>query len=120
MTAAPRSNDVEEKKRQFPSLHTVGLVAQPPPREPPKPLLRTLEVRMIEVNRLSDINIIGQRFRAEVVVQLAFVDGNLDDHLKNPSDVPAGRLWPTHIPPIRCMVHGSSRLQQRTRVQDLG
>lgn len=86
MSSAPRSNDEEEKKRQFPSLHTVGLVAQPPPREPPKPLLRTLEVRMIEVNRLSDINIIGQRFRAEVVVQLAFVDGNLDDHLKNPSD----------------------------------
>jgi hypothetical protein len=74
----------EEEKKAKLSLATLGTVVAPPPRAAPTPLLRTLECRMVEVNRLSDIDIINQRFRTEIVVQLVFVDGNLDEDLKKP------------------------------------
>ena len=35
--------------------------------------LRVLTLKMVEINRLSDIDIIGQRFKAEVLLQFAFV-----------------------------------------------
>ena len=55
----------------------------PPPFNPTK-LLRTLVVRTIEINRLSDIDIIGQRFKADFVVQLAFEGGAHDEDLARP------------------------------------
>ena len=39
---------------------------------------------MVEVNRIADIDIITQRFRAEVVLQLAFEGGAKDEELNNP------------------------------------
>ena len=74
----------QRKKRRL-KTQTIGMIVAPPKREPPKPLLRTLVVRLVEVNRLSDIDIIGQRFKAEVVVQLAFEGGAKDVHLSKPS-----------------------------------
>ena len=43
-------------------------------------------MRLVEVNRLSDIDIIGQRFKAEVVIQLAFEKGAADVHLSSKDD----------------------------------
>lgn len=67
------------------SLQTVAKISAPPPRARPTALLRTLTVRLVEVNRLSDIDIIGQRFKAEFVVQFALEGGALDEHLVDPS-----------------------------------
>ena len=74
--------------------------SEPPPRDPPKPLMRTLVVRFVEVNRLADIDIIGQRFRAECFLQFAFEGGALDDDLCRPgADFPVDE-WgrPTYRP----------------------
>ena len=85
---AKSSSDLSEEESSIKkkvSLQTVGTIAKPPARDPVQPLLRTLIVRMVEVNRLSDIDIISQRFRAEVVVQAAFEGGAKDLDLCNPS-----------------------------------
>ena len=73
------------RDRKHIALKTAGLIAKPPPWKRPEPLPRRLMVKLVEVNRLSDIDIIGQRFRAEIVVQLAFIGGALDEHLSKPS-----------------------------------
>ena len=57
-----------------------------PPAPKILPLLRTLTVRNVEVTRIADIDILSQRFHAEVVVQLAFEGGAHDEHLSNPDD----------------------------------
>ena len=57
-----------------------------PPAPKIHPLLRTLTVRNVEVTRIADIDILSQRFHAEVVVQLAFEGGAHDEHLSNPDD----------------------------------
>lgn len=43
-------------------------------------------MRNVEVTRIADIDILSQRFHAEVVVQLAFEGGAHDEHLSNPDD----------------------------------
>ena len=48
----------------------------PPAREHPTPLPRTLVVRLVEVNRLIDIDIMSNRFTAELLVQLVFEGGS--------------------------------------------
>lgn len=58
----------------------------PPAREHPTPLPRTLVVRLVEVNRLIDIDIMSNRFTAELLVQLVFEGGAKDEHLTAPSD----------------------------------
>ena len=78
-------SEESSKRKNKMGLQTVGNIAKPPPREPVQPLPRTLVVRMVEVNRLSDIDIISQRFRAEVVVQAAFEGGAKDVDLCNTS-----------------------------------
>ena len=78
---APVSLSEASEKTGHGSLRTAGLVAKAPPQVKIEPLLRTLTVRMVEVNRISDIDILTQRFRAEFVVQLAFEGGAKDEHL---------------------------------------
>lgn len=69
-----------DAKRRL-GMRVLGHALAPPKREMPKPLLRTLTVRLVELNRLWDIDIIGQRFKAELVVQLAFEGGATDPDL---------------------------------------
>ena len=60
---------------------------EPPARTPPTPLMRTITVNFIEVNRVADIDIILQRFKAEFFVQFCFVGGALDADLSKPGAV---------------------------------
>ena len=82
MTDAPPERP--EKPAGGLSLRTAGLITKAPSRAPIEPKLQTLTVRMVEVNRIADIDIITQRFRAEVVLQLAFEGGAKDEDLNNP------------------------------------
>ena len=75
-----------------PAEAEVGANDPPPPspstaRSSPKPVTRILTVRLVEVNRLNDIDIINQRFSAEFFVQLAFEGGALDEDLSRPGAV---------------------------------
>ena len=74
---------VRAASRMRRKLRMVGHLAAPPRRPPPTPLLRTLTVQFVEVNRLSDIDILAQRFKAEFVVQFAFVGGASDANLSD-------------------------------------
>ena len=80
-TVKPELSKGEGSRRLH--LKTVGVIAKAPTRESPQPLKRTLTVLMVEVNRLSDIDIINQRFRAEVVVQMAFEGCAKDEDLNS-------------------------------------
>jgi len=60
-------------------------LAKPPKRAKPTALLRTLTVRFVEINRLSDIDIMNQCFKAEFVLQLAFENGAHDEFLVDSS-----------------------------------
>ena len=78
-----------EKDRNHLRFQTAGIIAKPPPRERPQPLVRTLVIRQVEINRLADIDIIRQRFNVEFVVHLAFEGGALDVELsKSSADFP--------------------------------
>ena len=83
MEAAPGPATAKGLQATF---RVAGKLAAPPPREKPTALLRVLTVRNVEVNRLVEIDIVGQKFHAELVVQFAFVGGGLDPHLVSPSD----------------------------------
>ena len=86
--AAVRVQKVERgrQQRKKMSLKTIARAVAPPKREMPKPVMRTLVTRLVEVNRLWDIDIIGQRFKAEFVVQLAFEGSAKDKDLNKLSD----------------------------------
>ena len=75
-----------ERRKFRMAFVTVARTVAPPAWKKNEPLLRTLVIRLVEVNRLSDIDIIAQRFRAEVVIQLAFEGGAGDEHLSKTSD----------------------------------
>ena len=62
-------------------LRVLGHAIAPPKRVMPRPLLRTLVARLVEVNRLWDIDIISQRFKAEIMLQLVFEGGAKDPDL---------------------------------------
>ena len=66
-------------------IHAIGGAVRAS-QEEPTPLLRTLVLRLVEVNQLKTIDIVSQCFTAEFVIQLAFEGGALDEHLSNPSD----------------------------------
>lgn len=76
----------KRKKKLMAKFKMAGHLAAPPKRAFPKPRLVTLTVQFVEINRLSDIDILNQRFRAEFVVQFAFVGGANDATLSDPSD----------------------------------
>ena len=54
-------------------------------------VMRTLSIQSVECNKLTDIDIIGQRFKVELVVTAAFLDGAHDPDLSDLSgDFPMG------------------------------
>lgn len=65
-------------------IKQAAIIAMPPPAPKILPLMRTLEVRSVEMNRLGDIDIITQRFHTEVVLQMAFKGGAKDEDLNKP------------------------------------
>ena len=46
-----------------------------------RPLKRTLELEIVDINRLSDVDIIKQRFTCEFVTRFTFKGGARDEHL---------------------------------------
>lgn len=80
-----KSSEKKSVKSKLAKFRMAARIAAPPPRAAPTPLKRTLTVRLIEINRLTDIDIIKQCFMAEILVQFAFEGGNNDPFLVDPN-----------------------------------
>lgn len=75
-TEKPPEPDLPEERRTVTRSNS-GLLSDPIP----EPLLRTIEVREVEILRLSQIDVLKQTFSAQVFITLIFPDGALDEAL---------------------------------------